>query len=172
MIPGVHTFLSLEVSPFPVCVLRLSIFHSVNTLAPYKVLRQSSHLKDNRSPLPVAEPASLFAVMLTATGVQQFPQLRSSFEYSENFRKQISVVTNYMASNQMKWQSTDCVIIHHSPRVVKKDFPGLLKLINTDWFFFLFVFHCQPVEGGDFPTLLCTGAVSAQAMCALLGTTI
>lgn len=79
--------------------LRLSVFHSVNTLAPSKVLRQGSRLKDNHSPLPVPEPASLLAVTLTATGVQQFPQLGSSFEYFENLQKQIGVVN--MASNQM-----------------------------------------------------------------------
>lgn len=55
------------------------------------------HLKN----YPVPEPASLLALMLTATGVQQFPQLRSSFEYCENFQKQNSAVTSYMVSNQM-----------------------------------------------------------------------
>lgn len=99
MVSGVRAFLSLEVSPFPIYVLRLSVFHSVNTLAPSKVLRQGSHLEDNHSPLPVPEPASLLPVMLTATGVQHLPPLRSFFEYFESFQKQISVVTSYMASN-------------------------------------------------------------------------
>lgn len=81
--------------------LKSSVFHSITTLAPSKVLRQGSCLKDNHSPPPALEPASLLAVMLTATRAQQFPQLRSSFECFENLQKQINIVTSYMTSYQM-----------------------------------------------------------------------
>ena len=71
---------------FQFVFLRLSVFQSVTALTPSNVLRQGSHLKDNHSPPLVLEPASLLAVTLTATRVQQFPQLRSSLEYFENLQ--------------------------------------------------------------------------------------
>lgn len=132
MIPGVHTFLSLEVRPFPVCVLRLSVFYSVTTSAPSKVLRQGSHLKDNHSPPPVPKPASLLAGMLTATRVQQFPQLRSSLEHFENLQKQINIVTSYMPSNQMEEVTEHRRRSISSPTAVQRSFLGLLKLTNTN----------------------------------------
>ena len=113
---------------FQFAFLRLSGFHSVTTLAPSKVLRQGSCLKDNHSPPPVLEPTSLLAVMLTATGVQQFPQLRSSLEYLENFQKQISIVTSYMPSNHMAEVTEHKLCDISSPTVVQRNFPGVLKL--------------------------------------------
>lgn len=78
------------------------------------------------------EPASLLAVMLTATRVQQFPQLRSSLEYFENLQKEINIVTSYMPSNQMAEVSEHRLCNVPSPTVVRRSFPGLLKLTNTN----------------------------------------
>lgn len=127
------------IEPFSSSRLRLSVFHSVTTLAPSKVLRQGSRLKDNHSPPPVLDPASPLALMLTATRVQQFPQLRSSLEYFENLQKQISIVKSYMPSNQMAevTEHRPCDIL--SPTVAQRSFPGLLKLIPTEFFISLII---------------------------------
>lgn len=80
MIPGVHTFFSMEVNPFPVHIPKTFCLSFHNYLPPFKVLRLDSCLKDNYLPPLVREPTSLLAMLLTATRAHQFAQLRSSLE--------------------------------------------------------------------------------------------